>query len=227
MIASGKQDYMLCGGADEIHPLTTATFDLINAASTHYNDRPESTPRPFDEARDGVVCSEGAACLLLESLDSALRRNAPICAEVFGFATVADTSNIANPDAAAVRLCMEKALSDAGVRPDEVDYVNAHAAGTEAGDIAESEAIAGLLGSNVPVSSLKGHLGHSMAASGAIELVATIAMMTASRIIPTRNLETIDELCSGIRHVQKIEEKGSKWSLRTILPLAASMLAWF
>lgn len=214
MIASGKQDYMLCGGADEIHPLTTATFDLINAASTHYNDRPESTPRPFDKARDGVVCSEGAACLLLESLDAALRRNAPICAEVFGFATVSDTSNIANPDSAAVLLCMEKALVDAGVAPDEIDYVNAHATGTEAGDIAESEAISELLGGDVPVSSLKGHLGHSMAASGALEMVATIAMMTAGRIIPTRNLETIDERCSGIRHVQKIEERGIKMVLK-------------
>ena len=214
MIAWGKQDYMLCGGADEIHPLTTATFDLINAASTHYNDRPEATPRPFDKARDGVVCSEGAACLLLESLDSALMRNAPICAEVLGFATVSDTSNIANPDSAAVRLCMEQALADAQVGPDRIDYVNAHATGTEAGDVAESEAISVLLGPSVPVSSLKGHLGHSMAASGALEMVATIAMMTEGRIIPTRNLDEIDDRCSGIRHVQKIEERNIRTALK-------------
>ena len=213
MIVSGKQDYMLCGGADEIHPLTTATFDLINAASTHYNDRPESTPRPFDRERDGVVCSEGAAVLLLESLDSALARNAHIYAEILGFATLSDTSNIANPSTAAVRLCMEKGLEDAGLAPDEIDYVNAHATGTEHGDIAESEAISGLLGGDVPVSSLKGHLGHSMAASGALEMVATIAMMTDGCIIPTRNLETIDERCAGIRHVQKLEKRG----IRTVL----------
>ena len=214
MIASGKQDYMLCGGADEIHPLTTATFDLINAASTHYNDRPESTPRPFDRARDGVVCSEGAAVLLLESLDSALARNAHIYVEILGFATLSDTSSIANPSKAAVRLCMEKGLEDAGVAPDEVDYVNAHATGTEQGDIAESEAISELLGGDVPVSSLKGHFGHSMAASGALEMVATIAMMTDGYIIPTRNLETIDERCSGIRHVQTLEKRGIRKVLK-------------
>ena len=207
MIASDKQDYMLCGGADELHPLTTATFDLINAASTHYNDTPESTPRPFDKERDGVVCSEGAACLLLESLDSALARNAPIQAEILGFATVSDTSNIANPDPAAIRLCMKMALDDARRTPGEIDYVNAHATGTEQGDIAESEAIAALLGSDVPVSSLKGHFGHSMAASGSLEMVAAIMMMTDGRIFPTMNLETVDERCSGIRHVQKLEER--------------------
>jgi 3-oxoacyl-[acyl-carrier-protein] synthase II len=141
-------------------------------------------------------------------------RNAPICAEVLGFATVSDTSNIANPDSAAVRLCMEQALADARIGPDRIDYVNAHATGTEAGDVAESEAISGLLGPLVPVSSLKGHLGHSMAASGALEMVATVMMMTEGRIIPTRNLEEIDDRCSGIRHVQKLEEGAIRTALK-------------
>lgn len=207
MIASGVQDMMLCGGADELHPLTVATFDIINAASTGYNDRPDMTPRPFDKDRDGVVCGEGSGVLLLEALESAIRRNAAIYAEVAGFGTLSDPSSIANPDPVSILRCMELALLNAGLKKGEVDYVNAHATGTEQGDIAESQAIAELLGDSVPVSSLKGHLGHTMAASGALELVATIGMMKDDSIIPTRNLETVDERCAAIRHVQESEDK--------------------
>ncbi len=89
---------MLCGGADEYHPLTTGTFDLMMAASSAYNDAPEKTPRPFDGRRDGVVCSEGAGVLLLESFASAKARGAAILAEVAGFSTASDPSSIANPD---------------------------------------------------------------------------------------------------------------------------------
>jgi 3-oxoacyl-[acyl-carrier-protein] synthase II len=205
VIANGKQDFMLCGGADEYHPLMTATFDIMGAASTGFNSHPQETPRPFDSGRDGIVCAEGAGCLLLESLASAQLRGARILAEVVGFATTADPSNVANPSVSSIENCMRQALDDAGLSFTEVDYVNAHATATFQGDIAESEAIANLFGDRVPVSSYKGHLGHTMGASGALELIASVGMMNRGCIIPTLNLENIDPACQQIRHVCRLE----------------------
>jgi len=207
MIALGKQESMLCGGADEFHPLTAATFDVMNAVSTGYNERPSATPRPFDRDRDGVVCAEGCGILLLESLDSALRRGVPILAEIVGFACVTDTTNIANPNAESMERCMRLALRDAGVEAAAVDYVNAHATATAQGDVAEAEAIHAVFGSDVPVSSLKGHIGHTMAASGAIELIGTIAMMQRGELIATHNLDHVDPACAMIRHVRPQERR--------------------
>ncbi len=203
MIAAGKQDFMLCGGADEFHALTAGTFDIMNAASVRYNDTPGATPRPFDRDRDGVVCAEGSGILLLESLDSALSRGAGILAEIVGFASTSDPASIANPDAGCIALCMRLALADARIGPSGIDYVNAHATATELGDIAESEAIASVFGDRVPVSSLKGHMGHAMAASGTLEMAASIEMMRRGVLIPTHNLETIDPRCESILHVQQ------------------------
>jgi len=201
----GRQEQMLCGGADEFHPLTAATFDVMNAASVHFNDSPTRTPRPFDRERDGVVCAEGAGILLLESLDSALARRVPILAEVIGFATLSDPSSIANPDAGAMERCMQLALADAGIGADEVDYVNAHATATEQGDVAESEAIFRIFGDRVPVSSLKGHMGHTMAASGSIELLACVGMMLRSALVPTLNLQNVDPACSPLNYLRQAE----------------------
>lgn len=214
MIAFGKQDAMLCGGADEFHPLTSGTFDVLNAASVKFNDQPHRTPRPFDRDRDGVVCSEGSGILLLESLDSARRREANILAEIIGFATVSDPSNIANPDVASIQRCMQLALNDAGLQPEEIDYVNAHATATVQGDIAESEALFNLFGGHTPVSSLKGHLGHTLAASGALELIAVVEMQNRGCLIPTLNLENVDESCACIRHVQAIETSNLKTTVK-------------
>jgi len=206
-VAMGRQDFMLCGGADEFHPLTAATFDVMTAASIGFNDAPQLTPRPFDRRRDGVVCGEGAGILLLEALDSALARGAAILGEVVGFATVSDPSNIANPNAAAMERCMRETLADAELAPEEIDYINAHATATTQGDVAEAEAIAAIFGDQVPVSSLKGHLGHTMAASGALELLAGIEMLRRQRLVPTRNLDEIDPACAGICHVRGVEER--------------------
>jgi 3-oxoacyl-[acyl-carrier-protein] synthase II len=197
-IAFGRQEYMLCGGTDEFHPLVTGTFDLMAAASLRFNDEPEKTPRPFDKKRDGVVCAEGAGMLLLESLESAERREARILAEVLGFASLNDGGSIAEPSPAPIAACMRAALDDARIAAREVSYVNAHATGTELGDIAESRAVAGLFGRDIPVSSLKGHMGHTMAAGGALETVAVIAMMRNNILLPTKNLDEPDERCAGI-----------------------------
>jgi len=213
-IATGKQQAILCGGADELHPLTVTTFDIMNAASRQFNQQPAATPRPFDRRRDGIICGEGSGILLLENRDSAVQRGATILAEVVGFATTSDTSSIASPDVGAMATCMQRALDDAGVAAAEIDYVNAHATGTEQGDIAEAEAIARLFGNNVPVSSLKGHLGHTMAASGSIELAGTIGMLQQQQLIATRNLEQIDERCAGVDHLQQNRVQAVKTILK-------------
>jgi len=202
-IAFGRQDAILCGGADEFHPLTTATFDVMSAASTGFNRQPTDSPRPFDQDRDGIVCGEGSGILLLEKKSVAVARGATILAEIIGFATTSDTSSIATPDSGAMYDCMRLALEDAGLAAEELDYINAHATGTIQGDVAETEAIRQLVGDRVPVSSLKGHLGHTMAASGAIELAASIGMMLHGELVPTRNLHRIDPACCGIKHLQQ------------------------
>jgi 3-oxoacyl-[acyl-carrier-protein] synthase II len=207
MIAMGKQDVMICGGADEFHPLTAGTFDIMNAASIRHNDSPTSTPRPFDAGRDGVVCAEGGGVLLLESLDSARSRGAAILAEIAGFASTSDPASIANPDAAKIALCMREALRDAGMAPGEIGYVNAHATGTELGDIAESEAIHAVFGDRVPASSLKGNIGHAMAASGALELAACVEMLRRETLLPTHNLDEVDPSCGSICHVREVTRR--------------------
>jgi 3-oxoacyl-[acyl-carrier-protein] synthase II len=207
MIGLGKQDFMLCGGADEFHPLTAGTFDIMNAASQAFNDSPTSTPRPFDRDRDGIVCGEGSGILLLESLESALGRGAEILAEITGFATNSDPGSIANPDTACIADCMRQALADAEVEPSQIDYVNAHATATEQGDIAECTAIASVFGNAIPTSSLKGHLGHAMAASGALELAASIEMIRRSLLVPTLNLDNVDPRCAGVLHPKGVREQ--------------------
>jgi len=202
-ILLGRQDMMLCGGADELHPLTVASFDIINAASTHFNENPTQTPRPFDTRRDGTVCSEGGGVLLLESLESARARGAHILAEILGFATVTDVTNISHPDASSIETCMRQALVTAELGPDAMDYVNAHATATESGDIAEAQAIGRVFGQATPVSCLKGHLGHSLAASGALESIALVRMLGKGLILATRNLDELDPRCGGIEHVRK------------------------
>ncbi|MDR0828116.1 MAG: beta-ketoacyl-[acyl-carrier-protein] synthase family protein [Desulfovibrio sp.] len=197
-IAFGRQDIILCGGADEYHPLTTGTFDLMLAASASYNATPEKTPRPFDRDRDGIVCSEGAGVLVLESFESARKRGAVILAEVAGFSSTCDTSSIANPDPEPLFRCMREALDDAGLQPDDISYVNAHATATVQGDIAEGQAIAMLTDACIPTSSLKGHMGHTMAASGALESIVCVEMLRNGVLLPTLNLDNPDPQCGTV-----------------------------
>jgi len=212
-ITAGHQDVMFCGGADEHHVLATAVFDIMHAASCDFNNEPQQTPRPFDIHRDGVVCAEGAGVLILEELEHAKNRNANILAEVAGFATLSSPEDIANPDSQTMTECMAGAIRHAGISAKEVDYVNAHATATIQGDIAESQAIRAVFGKHAPVSSLKGHIGHTMAASGPLELIACIQMMHHGQLIPTRNLETPDPECNGITFVRSVQ----RIPVRTIL----------
>jgi len=197
-IIAGNQNIMICGGTDEHHALATAVFDIMSAASCNYNDEPQQTPRPFDIDRDGVVCAEGAGILILEELEHARKRKANILAEIIGFATFSSPGDIANSDSQAMADCMECAIRQAGLSSENVGYVNAHATATIQGDIAEAQAIRRVCGEKVPVSSLKGHLGHTMAASGALELIASLQMMRNSVLIPTRNLVMPDPKCDVV-----------------------------
>ncbi|WP_027723079.1 beta-ketoacyl-[acyl-carrier-protein] synthase family protein [Maridesulfovibrio zosterae] len=213
-IAYGKQDIMLCGGTDELHPLTIGTFDILEAASISGEKHPETASRPFDSKRDGIVCSEGAGIIVLENYDSARKRGAEILAEISGFASLCDSSNMASPSQKAIGRCMQEAISESCISVDKIDYINAHATGTLQGDASEAQAISTELDSKAPVSSLKGHLGHTMAASGAIETIATIQMMQEETIIPTANLRNPDPLCASINNTLQLERRKITYALK-------------
>jgi 3-oxoacyl-[acyl-carrier-protein] synthase II len=206
-LLAGAQDVMICGGAEEVHFTTAATFNLAGAASSGYNDRPHLTPRPFDKARDGMVVGEGAGIVVLERLAHARARGARIYGEVVGFATTCDGEHITSPAEAGMARAMEQALASAGLSPANVDYVNAHATGTELGDSTEARATARVFGDRVPVSSTKGHVGHTLGACGAIETIFVLAMMRGGFAAPTLNLETIDPACSGVWLLQQPLER--------------------
>jgi 3-oxoacyl-[acyl-carrier-protein] synthase II len=206
MIRLGRQDFMLCGGAEELHPTVTGSFDVLFATSARYNDEPRKTPRPFDRDRDGLVCGEGSGILVLEEYEHAVRRNARIYAEVLGYHTCGSGDHVSESNRSAMVVCMREALRGAGLEPGQVDYVNAHATATLQGDKEEAEAIRDVFGDLVPVSSLKGYIGHTLGASAAIELAASLAGMRKNVIYPTFNLENVSPECEGIRHVMNAPE---------------------
>jgi 3-oxoacyl-[acyl-carrier-protein] synthase II len=204
-IRYGLQDVMLCGGGDELHPMVPGTFDLVQAASCGYNDRPDQTPRPFDKDRDGTVCGEGAGMLVLESEASATARGAMILAEVVGFGTGCDGQHLAQPRKESIVRCLNNALDNAGLLPDGIGYINAHGTGTVLGDAAEAQAIGEVFGAcGTPDSSLKGHMGHAMGASGALESIACVDMLRGNYVLPTRNLaEPEEESCAGLNLIRE------------------------
>lgn len=200
-IRFGKQKVMITGGGEEFHAVDAAVFDIMFATSLR-NDAPTTTPRPFDESRDGLVVGEGAATLVLEELEHALGRGAPILAEVIGYGTNCDGKHVTQPDSQGMRGALELALADAGIAPDEVDYVNAHGTATEQGDIAETQATSALFGSRMPVSSMKSFIGHTLGACGAIEAWATLEMMREGWFAPTLNLERVDPRCGELDYIR-------------------------
>ena len=201
MIRLGRQDVMLCGGAEELHPTVTASFDILYATSTKYNDNPKKSPRPFDRDRDGIVCGEGSGILVLEDYERAVRRNAKIYAEVTGFCTTSSGLHVSQSNKESMVTCIRRALDEAGLTPDGIDYINAHATATLQGDQEEAEAIREIFGASVPVSCIKGNIGHTLGAAGAIELAAALKMMEQGVIYPTLNLENVSQDCEGIQHV--------------------------
>lgn len=202
-IQRGTQDIMLCGGADELHVMTNVSFDVVQAASYKYNDRPQQTPRPFDADRDGTVCGEGAGCIVLESEASAKKRGVPILGEVAGFASTSGGINIAQANSDSIASCIRLALKDAAVDAESIDYINAHATGTLLGDVSEARAIAEVFGERVPVSGLKGHFGHTLGASAVLELIGVLELAARDVLPATRNLNRVDADCGGIQLVRE------------------------
>ena len=212
-IACGRQDIMVCGGAEDLHPTTAGVFDILGAASRGYNDDPASTPRPFDADRDGMVVSEGGGAVVLEEYEHALSRGARIHGEVAGFGTCCDGRHMTSPSSGGMYRSMAEAVAAAGISAADLDYINAHATGTSQGDAAEAAAIREFAGERVPVSGTKGYTGHTLAASGVIEVILCLIMMREGFIAPTLNLENMDPACAGIRHVTELAER----ALRTVL----------
>ena len=200
-IKAGKADIMITGGADEVDILSAAVFDLMMATSSNYNNRPSETPRPFDENRDGLVVAEGAATLILEEYERAKNRGAPILGEIEGFWTNGSGMHLTNSDARSMEECMLAALRDAGRNAAEIQYVNAHATGTTHGDEVEATVINKIYGPDVPTASIKGYMGHTMGACGAIEAIATLLMMREGFIASTLNLENPDPALPPLSHV--------------------------
>lgn len=200
-IGSGLCDVMVCGGAEELHFTHAAVFDMLHAASKAFNTTPELTPRPFDQRRDGLVVGEGACTFVLEEYERAKRLGRTIYAEIAGFGTNCDGTHVTNPSSDGMQRSMELALASARCVPEAIDYVNAHATGTLVGDVAESHATFAVFGDRVPVSSLKGHLGHTLGACGTLEVALSIAMMRDGWIAPTRNLDMVDPQCAPLAYV--------------------------
>jgi 3-oxoacyl-[acyl-carrier-protein] synthase II len=193
----------LCGGTDEYHPIMSACFAIMNAASSKFNDQPHKASRPFDADRDGIVCGEGCGMVFIETLEQALKRKAKIYGEIIGFGSNTETKSISHPSKDCISQCMNLALQSAQIDSSQIDFVNAHATGTIAGDIEEAQAIQEIFGSKVFVNSLKGHIGHTMAASGSLELIAMLDMMERQNFATTLNLDNIDPSCSGINLFSK------------------------
>lgn len=199
-VRSGKQVAMLAGGAEQLDATAAAVFDTLFATSVR-NDDPALTPRPFDAARDGLVLGEGACTLIIEDLEHALARGAPILAEIAGFGTNSDGTHVTQPSAQTMAKAMRLALEDAGLPPEAIGYVNAHGTATDHGDVAESQATAEVFGPRIPVSSLKSYMGHTLGACGALEAWMTIEMMRAGWFAPTLNLSDPDPGCAALDYI--------------------------
>lgn len=193
LIRDGLQDIVVCGGAQEVNPYAVGSFDGISAFSTR-EDEPERASRPFDRDRDGLVPGGGAATVILESYASAMRRGARILGEVLGYGFSGNGDHISSPNVDGPRRSLEMAVRRAGIRKEEIGYVNAHATSTHVGDSNEAKAIAAVFGERtVPVTSTKSQTGHEMWMAGASEVIYSMIMMKNGFIAPNLNFENPDE----------------------------------
>ncbi len=192
-IKSGLQDIIICGGGQEINYHSMGSFDGLAAFSIRENE-PQKASRPFDRDRDGLVPSGGAATVILESYESAIKRGATIIAEVIGYGFSSNGDHISVPNVEGPAKSLEMALKDAQLRASQIDYINAHATATPVGDLNEAQAISKVFGARTPyVSSTKSMTGHEMWMGGASEIIYSVLMMQNSYVAPNINFENPDE----------------------------------
>lgn len=207
LIKGGLQDCVICGGAQEINKLAMGSFDGLGVFSLN-TENPEQASRPFDSSRDGLVPSGGAATLILESYDSAIKRGAPILGEIIGYGFSSNGEHISTPNVDGPSRAMLKAIEQANINPSDITYVNAHATSTPVGDANEARAIANVFGENGPyVSSTKSMTGHECWMAGASEVIYSMLMMHHDFIAPNINLEQPDEAASKLNLVSKTLDK--------------------
>ena len=201
LLQTGFYDKVIAGGADELHFMSVGTFDIVFAASRGFNDKPNESPRPFDRNRDGLVVSEGAGVVIMETEKSIQARNStPLC-EVLSASYICEGSHMTQNNNEAISATIIETLRRANVSAEKVDYVNAHGTGTIQGDHEEAIAIKNTLGNRPYISSIKGHMGHSLAACGAIEVIMSSEMLRSKKLIPTKNLVKPDEIFSNLNFV--------------------------
>lgn len=207
-IRRGEADVMICGGAEAcITPIGLSGFVAIKALSQR-NDAPEKASRPWDVNRDGFVMGEGAGVLVLEELEHALARGAPIYGEYLGGAVTADAHHMTEPlaDGSGVALCMEKAIEDAECKPEDINYINAHGTSTPVGDMCEIRAIKSVFkehAPNVKINGTKSMIGHCLGAAAGIEAIATLKAINTSKLHPTINLDEPEPELEGVDVVGK------------------------
>lgn len=218
LIERGDAELVVAGGTEAaVHPLVIAAFAAMRALSTR-NDEPERASRPFDLDRDGFVLGEGAGVVVLEAAEHAEARGARVRAEWLGYGEAADASHPASPaeDAGGARLAMERALGDAGLAPEQVDAINAHATSTPAGDRSETMAIRSVFGAHadrLPVSATKSATGHLLGAAGAVEAILCVLALEAGLLPPTINLDRLDPACA----LDHVAPKARECELRALL----------
>ncbi len=196
LIQSGKQDIIFAGGGDEVHWTGTLLFDGMGALSSRYNDNPDVASRPFDADRDGFVISGGGGIVVLEEYEHAVDRGAKIYAEVRGYGATSDGFDMVKPSGEGAVRCMEMALS--GVE-EPIDYINAHATSTPAGDTGELSAIRTVFNDHIPaINSTKALTGHGLGAAGVNEAIFTLLMLKEDFICESANIQTLDEAAEGL-----------------------------
>ncbi|MEW4922233.1 beta-ketoacyl-[acyl-carrier-protein] synthase family protein [Algibacter sp. 2305UL17-15] len=207
LIKSGLQDCIICGGAQEINELAMGSFDGLGVFSANV-EQPEKASRPFDKNRDGLIPSGGGATLIVESYESAIKRGAPILGEIIGYGFSSNGEHISTPNVDGPSRAMKKAIKQANIPVNSIDYVNAHATSTPVGDSNEAKAIFDVFGENGPyVSSTKSMTGHECWMAGASEVIYSMLMMQHSFIAPNINLENPDDDAAKLNLVSKTTDK--------------------
>lgn len=206
MIKNGFQDMIVCGGAQETNHYSMASFDGLGVFSVR-EDEPAKASRPFDSGRDGLIPSGGAATLIVESLESALKRGANIIAEIAGYGFSSNGGHISTPNVDGPALAMQRALQQSGLTVKDIDYINAHATSTPIGDANEARAIYEIFGGDVPVSSTKSMTGHECWMAGASEVIYSILMMQHGFVAPNINLEHPDDEAQRINIIAETKSQ--------------------